>query len=77
MSQFPEEPLNLPASEGFGYYPACPGLKLKEGRYEVIRKLGYGPRSSVWLVEDLKCVYCEKFGSFFPIIPNLGVIMAI
>ena len=54
MSQSPEEPLNLPASEGFGYYPTYPGLKLKEGRYEVIRKLGYGPRSSVWLVEDSK-----------------------
>ena len=54
MSQFPEEPLNLPTSEGFGYYPAYPSLKLKEGRYEVIRKLGYGPRSSVWLVEDFK-----------------------
>ena len=54
MSQFPEEPLNLPTSEGFGYYPAYPSLKLKEGRYEVIRKLGYGPRSSLWLVEDFK-----------------------
>ena len=61
MSEFPEEPLNLPASEGFGYYPAYPGLKVKRGRYKVIRKLGYGPRSSVWLVEDLKCVYCEIY----------------
>ena len=59
MSQFPEEPLNLPASEGFGYYPAYPGLKVKDGRYEVIRKLGYGPRSSVWLALDLKCVCCK------------------
>ena len=70
MSQFPEEPLNLPTSEGFGYYPAYPGLKLKEGRYEVIRKLGYGPRSSVWLVEDLRCVYCETLHHLFLIIPN-------
>ncbi|PPQ79030.1 hypothetical protein CVT25_002339 [Psilocybe cyanescens] len=52
MSQFPEEPLSTPASEGSGYFPAFPGLKLDKNRYEVVRKLGYGPRSSVWLVID-------------------------
>lgn len=49
MSQFPEEPLNLTSSEGFGYFPSYPGQKLNEGRYEIIRKVGYGPRSSAWL----------------------------
>ncbi|KAF8955829.1 kinase-like domain-containing protein [Flammula alnicola] len=49
MSQFPEEPLNLPSSEGFGYFPAYPGLQLNKDQYEIIRKLGYGPRSSAWL----------------------------
>ncbi|KDR68141.1 hypothetical protein GALMADRAFT_272755 [Galerina marginata CBS 339.88] len=53
MSQFPEEPLHLGASDGFGYFPAYPGLKLNENRYEVIRKLGYGPKSSTWLILDL------------------------
>lgn len=57
MSQFPEEPLNAPASEGFGYFPAFPGLKLDQNRYEVVRKLGFGPRSSVWLVTDTEYVY--------------------
>ena len=61
MSQFPEEPLSALASEGFGYFPAYPGLKLDQNRYEVIRKLGYGPRSSVWLVVDAECVYPFRF----------------
>jgi serine/threonine-protein kinase SRPK3 len=49
---FPEEPLDLPPSEGGGYYPATIHQKLNVGRLEVVRKLGYGPRSSVWLVWD-------------------------
>ena len=57
MSQFPEEPLNAPASEGFGYFPAFPGLILDQNRYEVVSKLGFGPRSSVWLANDVKCVH--------------------
>jgi len=44
----------LSAEQGFGYFPAYPGLALKKDRYKVIRKLGYGPRSSVWLVSDLQ-----------------------
>ena len=47
---FPEEPLNLSPSEGGGYYPAQIHQKLNGDKYEVIRKLGYGPRSSTWLV---------------------------
>ena len=70
MFKFPEEPLNLPASEGFGYYPAYPGLKVKEDRYEVIRKLDYGPRSSVWLVEDLLCVVLRNFAFIFSDYPD-------
>ena len=57
MSQFPEEPLNAPAPEGFGYFPAFPGLKLDQNRYEVVRKLGFGPRSSVWLASDVEYVH--------------------
>ncbi|KDR85808.1 hypothetical protein GALMADRAFT_234899 [Galerina marginata CBS 339.88] len=53
MSQFPEERLDLSAEQGFGYFPAYPGLALKQNRYKVIRKLGFGPRSSVWLTTDL------------------------
>ena len=49
MSSFPEEPLNLSPSEG-GHYPAAIHQKLNSDKYEIIRKLGYGPRSSTWLV---------------------------
>lgn len=58
MPQFPEEPLNAPPSKGYGYFPAFPGLKLDGGRYEVVHKLGFGPRSSVWLVKDTVQVPC-------------------
>ncbi|KAF8972219.1 kinase-like domain-containing protein [Flammula alnicola] len=47
---FPEEPLDLPPAEGGGYYPAAIHQKLNGDNYEVVRKLGYGPRSSTWLV---------------------------
>jgi serine/threonine protein kinase len=50
MSSFPEEPFNLSPSEGGGYYPATIHQKLNGDKYEIIRKLGYGPRSSTWLV---------------------------
>ncbi|KAF8812799.1 kinase-like protein [Phlegmacium glaucopus] len=49
MSSFPEEPLNLSPSEGGGYYPAVIHQKLNGDKYEIVRKLGYGPRSSTWL----------------------------
>jgi hypothetical protein len=54
MPFFPEEPLHLATHDGFGYFPSYPGHKLNNNRYQVIRKLGYGPRSSVWLVVDFK-----------------------
>lgn len=51
---FPEEPLNLSVTEGGGYYPATIHQTLKGSTYEIVRKLGYGPRSSVWLVLDVR-----------------------
>ena len=50
---FPEEPFNLSITEGGGYYPATIHQKLKDDKYEIVRKLGYGPRSSTWLVFDI------------------------
>ncbi|KAF9476383.1 kinase-like protein [Pholiota conissans] len=47
---FPEEHLDLAPSEGGGYYPATIHQRIHNGEYEIIRKLGYGPRSSTWLV---------------------------
>jgi len=49
---FPEEPLLAPAIAGFGFYPAKPGESLSQGRYTILRKLGFGRYSSTWLVSD-------------------------
>ena len=48
MSTFPEEQLDSPS----GYFPAQPGQSLKDGQWTIIRKLGWGPRSSTWLALD-------------------------
>ena len=47
---FPEERLSRTPSKGGGHYPAAIHQKLNGDEYEIIRKLGYGPRSSTWLV---------------------------
>jgi len=48
MSLFPEEQLDSP----LGYFSAQPGQTLKDGTWTITRKLGWGPRSSTWLVID-------------------------
>lgn len=53
MSPFPEESLELTREQGAGYFLGRPDMLLKDGQYRIIRKLGYGRRSSVWLVVDL------------------------
>ncbi|KAI8887252.1 hypothetical protein K501DRAFT_175919, partial [Backusella circina FSU 941] len=35
-----------------GYHPVQAGEKYKNGQYTVIRKLGWGHFSTVWLVRD-------------------------
>ncbi|KAF9471267.1 kinase-like protein [Pholiota conissans] len=61
-----EEPHFLPASKTYGYNP----LKIRDrlvqadGKkliYEVVRKLGYGSSSSVWLVRSDEYVYVHYF----------------
>ena len=48
MSPFPEEPLDSPV----GYFPAQLNQTLNNGGWTLIRKLGWGPRSSSWLATD-------------------------
>jgi len=48
MSPFPEEHLDAEV----GYFAGQPGQTLQNGRWTIIRKLGWGPRSSTWLVVD-------------------------
>ena len=50
---FSEEPLGLPASEGFGWFQGGPGLTLgPDSRFKLQAKLGFGMTSSVWLARD-------------------------
>src|SRR5260370_13871808 len=50
---FSEEPLGLPASEGFGYFQGGPGLTFgPDYRFKLQAKLGFGTTSSVWLARD-------------------------
>ncbi|KAF6758116.1 CMGC/SRPK protein kinase [Ephemerocybe angulata] len=51
MALFPEEPLNLSAADGYGYFPADINQTLNGGEFTIVRKLGWGPRSSTWLVQ--------------------------
>ena len=48
MSAFLEEQLDSPVC----YFAAQPGQTLKDGRWTIARKLGWGPRSSTWLALD-------------------------
>lgn len=54
---FHEEPYTLSPLEGpYGYFPMRLGQKLRQGKYEIVRKLGYGTNSSVWLAKETTCV---------------------
>jgi hypothetical protein len=55
LVEFPEESLYLTQEQGYGYYPAYLGQKLKGGCYEIIRKLEHGHNYSTWLVSYPKC----------------------
>jgi len=56
---FHEEPLHLSGDQTFGFFPAHAGTLLKDGRYEILRKLGRGQCSTTWLVFDYQCVSIE------------------
>lgn len=40
-----------------GYHPVHIGDAFSNGRYHVVRKLGWGHFSTVWLAKDTKCVW--------------------
>ncbi|CAE6377239.1 unnamed protein product [Rhizoctonia solani] len=51
---FPEEDLRVDGENNSGYFPARLGMSLKEnGPYIIVRKLGWGQASSVWLARDI------------------------
>jgi serine/threonine-protein kinase SRPK3 len=61
LSGFPEEDLR----ERSGYFPAWLGQSLLGGKYVIVRKLGWGQHSSVWLARDKEFVHdsepCQHF----------------
>ncbi|KAL1939542.1 hypothetical protein VTO73DRAFT_9853 [Trametes versicolor] len=53
-SPYPEEPHMLHPKDGpWGFFPMKLG-QLVEGKYEVVRKLGYGANASIWLAKQQK-----------------------
>ena len=53
---WPEEDLTSTIINNGGFYPARIGESFDNGRYVVIRKLGFGNFSNVWLAKDRKFV---------------------
>ena len=55
--EFKKEPMGLPSSKGFGYLDVNIGDEFgPDGCYVVLRKLGYGMYSTVWLARDKRLV---------------------
>lgn len=52
LTSCPEENLLLPPDSGGGFFTPHYGSTLKNGRYEIMGKLGVGRYSTVWLVRD-------------------------
>ncbi|KAK7051379.1 hypothetical protein VNI00_004879 [Paramarasmius palmivorus] len=51
---FPEEDLRQEGKGNLGYFPARLGQLLENGRFSIVRKLGWGNYASVWLAKDNK-----------------------
>ncbi|KAL5634721.1 hypothetical protein ACGC1H_002682 [Rhizoctonia solani] len=49
---YPEEDLSENGDAVQGYFRAWLGMQLHDGRYCIVRKLGWGAFSTVWLVRD-------------------------
>jgi serine/threonine-protein kinase SRPK3 len=56
LSGFPEEDLRTEGKCNMGYFPAWLGQPFLEGKYVIVRKLGWGSYSSVWLARDQEFV---------------------
>jgi hypothetical protein len=48
----PSENLTLTKQDRYGYFPARLNQSLADGRYTILRKLGWGTAASVWLAND-------------------------
>jgi serine/threonine-protein kinase SRPK3 len=57
----PSENLTLTKQQRYGYFPATLNQSLAHGRYTILRKLGWGTASSVWLAKDNQFVPFSAF----------------
>jgi len=48
-----------------GLHPVYFGDLVGDGRYKILRKLGYGGYSTVWLAQDSRYVSCKPIFSFW------------
>lgn len=51
-----EEAHMLPHPQGDGYWGLSLGSKIYKSKYEIVRKLGWGAESSVWLAKEERYV---------------------
>jgi len=59
--EFVEEPLGVTAEQGHGFIRVEFGDAIgPDKRYKVVRKLGWGMNSSIWMAFDAKCVLRER-----------------
>jgi hypothetical protein len=59
--EFVEEPLGVTAEQGHGYIRIEFGDAIgPDKRYKVVRKLGWGMNSSIWMAFDVKYVLHES-----------------
>ena len=56
LSGFPEEDLRVAGKDNVGYFPSWLGQCFLGGKYVIVRKLGWGQYSSVWLARDQEFV---------------------
>lgn len=64
--KFEEEPLGLPASNGYGYFQGRPGHSIGPGgRFKLSSKLAFGMASSVWIARDTECDTLRELGYVF------------
>ena len=58
--EFVEEPLGVTAEQGHGFIRVEFGDAIgPDKRYKIVRKLGWGMNSSIWMAFDAKCVLHE------------------
>ena len=51
---FEEDTEGLPGSWAASYFQPWLGLRLDDGRFVILRKLGYGAYGTVWLARDCR-----------------------